>query len=86
MQDMNGSGFGKKIYDNIHFNQQKGTYKVVEANLTDKGVILVLSEGTKGNKDSRKRVAIALGVPEILHLQKVLEEAATYLVRREFKK
>ena len=79
------NGFGKKVYDNLHYNQQKNTYKVVEVNLTDSGAILILREGEKGDKSNRKTVAISLSVSEILHLQKVLEEIATYHVRKEFK-
>ena len=78
-------GFGKKVYDNVHYNQKKNSYKVVEINLTDDGAILILREGEKGDKAGRKTVAISLSVAEIMHLQKVLDEIATYLVRKEFR-
>ena len=69
----------------MHYNQQRNTYKVVEINLTEDGAILILREGEKGDKSSRKTIAISLSVAEITHLQKVLDEIATYLVRKEFR-
>lgn len=77
--------FGKKVYDNLHYNQQKNTYKVVEINLTEDGAILILREGEKGDKSSRKSIAISLNIAEITHLQKVLDEIATFLVRKAFR-
>ncbi len=77
--------FGKKVYDNLHYNQQKNTYKVVEINLTEDGAILILREGEKGDKGSRKSIAISLNIAEITHLQKVLDEIATFLVRKAFR-
>jgi len=79
----NGGGqysFGKKVYENVHYNQKKETYKTMECNLLDGGTIFIrVSEGQKGG--SRNSAGIALDVKEMLELAAILKLSAEQAIK-----
>jgi hypothetical protein len=81
-QYSNQNSFGKKIYENMHYNQKKQTYKTMECNLLDGGTIFVrVSEGQKGG--NRNSAGIALDIREASELIKILEVAVEEAIRKK---
>jgi hypothetical protein len=81
-QYSNQNSSGKKIYENMHYNQKKQTYKTMECNLLDGGTIFVrVSEGQKGG--NRNSAGIALDIREASELIKILEVAVEEAIRKK---
>ncbi len=65
----------KEAVSILHFNERTETYKklTVQVNEEDGGVMLVLSDGKKGDKEQSQRVAFSLSRQELIYLAKELE-------------
>lgn len=82
-QPFNSGGFGKELMAIKRFGKDDGSYKIMEIQASDDAIYIIVSIGKKGGE--RARGVFKLSVSEALEIQKVLQEATTYIVRNRMR-
>ncbi len=63
----------QEIVSLLHYNEQQESYKKLSLSSVGKNIVLTLTEGKKGDKDSTTKISFSLSGQEVAYLAKALE-------------